>query len=108
MVETQGVGDWCLTYFSAPREWAGSSGVIQIVDNAPDGMLYQVRCHATPCVHSMLTRMTVYSGELRRRRQLHGGTGLHELLIHLPSFLCLRRLVRECEPVWHDVDVAFA
>ena len=42
MVETMGVGDFCLTYLSVPSEWAGSSGIIQIVDNAEDGMLYQV------------------------------------------------------------------
>lgn len=42
MIETSGVGDFCLTMLSAPSEWAGSSGIIQIIDNSDDGKLYQV------------------------------------------------------------------
>lgn len=44
IVETQGVGDFCLPALSIPAEYAGSSGVLQIIDNASDGMLYQVCC----------------------------------------------------------------
>lgn len=41
-INTQGIGDFCLTMLSVPSDWAGSSGILQIVDNSDDGMLYQV------------------------------------------------------------------
>lgn len=47
MIQTSGIGHFCLTMLSVPSEWAGSSGIIQIVDNSDDGMLYQVRWPAS-------------------------------------------------------------
>lgn len=43
IINTTGIGAFCLSEVSAPREFAGKSGVIQVVDNGPDGILYQVR-----------------------------------------------------------------
>lgn len=41
VVNTTGIGDFCLDYMSAPSEWAGKAGIIQVVDSSVDGMLYQ-------------------------------------------------------------------
>ena len=37
-----GLGDYCETDITVPSTWAGSKGVIGIVQDAPDGILYQV------------------------------------------------------------------
>ncbi|KAK5121665.1 hypothetical protein LTR85_004837 [Meristemomyces frigidus] len=41
VVNTTGIGDFCLDDMHAPSEFAGKAGVIQVVDNSVDGMLYQ-------------------------------------------------------------------
>lgn len=43
LVNTTGIGDFCLDYLKVPSGWAGKSGVIQVIDNSPDGVLHQVR-----------------------------------------------------------------
>lgn len=45
MVTTQGVGVFCLNYLSAPGDFAGKGGILQVTDYSGDGTLYQV-CHA--------------------------------------------------------------
>ena len=42
IVNTAGVGDFCLDSFSAPSSFEGKAGIIQVIDKAVDGMLYQV------------------------------------------------------------------
>ena len=42
VVNTTGIGVFCLDSISVPSGWAGKSGVIQVIDNSPDGVLYQV------------------------------------------------------------------
>lgn len=42
-VSSTGLGDFCLTDLRAPSDWAGTSGVLQVIDNSVDGTLYQVR-----------------------------------------------------------------
>lgn len=42
VVNTTGVGDFCLSYMSVPSEFAGRSGILQVVDYSVDGTLYQV------------------------------------------------------------------
>jgi hypothetical protein len=42
MVQTQGPGIFCLNYLSAPEDFAGNAGVLQVVDYSGDGTLYQV------------------------------------------------------------------
>jgi len=37
-----GLGNLCQTSVSVPKEWIGKRGVIGVVANAPDGVLYQV------------------------------------------------------------------
>ncbi|KAK3699189.1 hypothetical protein LTR37_016550 [Vermiconidia calcicola] len=41
VVDTTGIGEFCLDRLTAPSEWAGQSGVIQVIDKSPDGKLYQ-------------------------------------------------------------------
>jgi hypothetical protein len=38
-----GLGDYCERDIVVPASFAGSKGVIQVVQDAPDGILYQVR-----------------------------------------------------------------
>ena len=42
VVNTTGIGNFCLDYMQVPSGWAGQSGIIQVVDNSADGVLYQV------------------------------------------------------------------
>jgi len=44
VVNTTGIGSFCLPFMSVPAEFAGKGGVIQVIDNSIDGNLYQV-CH---------------------------------------------------------------
>ncbi|KAK6391735.1 hypothetical protein LTR65_004229 [Meristemomyces frigidus] len=42
VVNTTGIGDFCLDSVHAPSDFAGKAGVIQVVDKSVDGLLYQV------------------------------------------------------------------
>lgn len=42
LVKTTAIGDFCLDEMRAPSNFAGKSGILQVVDNSPDGILYQV------------------------------------------------------------------
>ncbi|KAK4505462.1 hypothetical protein PRZ48_003425 [Zasmidium cellare] len=41
MVNSTGIGEFCLTNIRAPSDFAGKSGVLQIIDHSIDGVLYQ-------------------------------------------------------------------
>ncbi|KAF2771870.1 hypothetical protein EJ03DRAFT_325122 [Teratosphaeria nubilosa] len=41
VVNTTGIGDFCLPDLRAPDDFAGKAGILQIIDNSPDGLLYQ-------------------------------------------------------------------
>ncbi|TKA72133.1 hypothetical protein B0A55_06360 [Friedmanniomyces simplex] len=41
VVNSTGIGSFCLPSMSAPAEFAGHPGVIQVIDNSVDGVLYQ-------------------------------------------------------------------
>lgn len=41
-VQQTSIGAFCETGVKAPSTWAGSKGVVGIVQDAPDGILYQV------------------------------------------------------------------
>lgn len=78
-----GLGDYCERDVMVPTSFAGSKGVIQVVQDAPDGILYQVRrgfyLYPARCVMSPVTNPVpiVFSSQLRRR--LHTSSGhLHE------------------------------
>jgi hypothetical protein len=59
LVNTTGVGDFCLDYMKVPSDWAGKSGVIQVVDNSPDGILFQVRSRCSVvCMVSICANQT--------------------------------------------------
>lgn len=42
MVQTEGAGIFCLNYLSAPEDFAGNAGILQVIDYSGDGTLYQV------------------------------------------------------------------
>ena len=42
MVQTEGPGVFCLNYLSAPGDFAGKPGILQVIDYSGDGTLYQV------------------------------------------------------------------
>ncbi|KAK3661301.1 hypothetical protein LTR56_000424 [Elasticomyces elasticus] len=41
VVNTTGIGSFCLNSMSAPGDFAGKPGIIQVIDNSIDGQLYQ-------------------------------------------------------------------
>jgi hypothetical protein len=43
VVNTTSPGDFCLTHISVPADWAGSQGIIQVIDTGVHGQLFQVR-----------------------------------------------------------------
>jgi len=81
-----GLGDYCERDVTVPASFAGSKGVIQVVQDAPDGILYQVRrgfrldpAHTLFVVMSPVTNAVpiVFSSQFRRR--LHTSSShLHE------------------------------
>ena len=42
VVNEQGLGDFCLPNMQVPMNWANQSGLLQIIMDGPDGILYQV------------------------------------------------------------------
>jgi len=46
IVQQTGLGDFCEPAISVPASWAGKQGIISIVQDAPDGILYQVSLDA--------------------------------------------------------------
>jgi len=41
IVEETGLGDFCIPTLTVPQDFAGQQGLIQVIQNAADGMLYQ-------------------------------------------------------------------
>ena len=41
VISTAGLGDFRFNDLSAPSDFAGKAGVIQVVDHSPDGVLFQ-------------------------------------------------------------------
>jgi len=88
-----GLGDYCERDVMVPASFAGSKGVIQVVQDAPDGILYQVRQNpdkihlSSPLTLSLL----VCSSQLCRRRSIHHSKCLRQCdgplrkLHHRPS-----------------------
>jgi hypothetical protein len=68
MIQQTGLGDMCELQIPAPANWAGKKGLISVVCDSPDGILYQVGEG-----HSFLQLSTVADAIffLVRRRQLH-------------------------------------
>lgn len=50
MVNSTGIGEFCLTNLRTPSDFAGKSGVLQIIDHSVDGVLYQVWAVVRNCV----------------------------------------------------------
>lgn len=42
VINSTGIGSFCLTYLRAPAEFAGQNGILQVIDSSADGTLYQV------------------------------------------------------------------
>lgn len=43
VVHQQGLGQYCEPSLTVPANWAGQSGVVQVIQHGDDGSLYQVR-----------------------------------------------------------------
>lgn len=43
VVSETGLGQFCLPNLQAPEEFAGKTGLVQVIQKGPDGILYQVR-----------------------------------------------------------------
>lgn len=43
IIQQSGIGKFCEKAVPAPESWVGKQGVLSVVANAPDGLLYQVR-----------------------------------------------------------------
>jgi hypothetical protein len=41
-LQMTGLGEMCITVGSLPTDWTGKAGVIQVIGQPPDGILYQV------------------------------------------------------------------
>lgn len=41
-VQMTGLGELCITALAVPGNWSGKAGVIQVIGQPPDGILYQV------------------------------------------------------------------
>jgi hypothetical protein len=48
VVDEVGLGQFCLPALTAPESFAGQSGLVQVIQQGPDGTLYQVSCNP-PC-----------------------------------------------------------
>jgi hypothetical protein len=46
VISETGLGQFCLPALVAPADFAGKPGVIQVIQNGPDGILYQVSLEA--------------------------------------------------------------
>jgi len=45
IVQQVGLGAFCEPDISVPASWAGQQGIISVVQDGPDGVLYQVCLH---------------------------------------------------------------
>jgi hypothetical protein len=61
-IEQYGLNSFCEPSIPVPASWAGSSGLLQIVQDAEDGVHYQV-CMRSPSTHSMGTAPTRIQSE---------------------------------------------
>ena len=55
VVNEMGIGDFCIPNMKAPAMWANQTGLVQIIMDGPDGILYQVRHRSDAEFCSMLT-----------------------------------------------------
>jgi hypothetical protein len=71
-----GIGAFCKPDLTVPASWAGFTGIIQVIQDAVDGMLYQVRSHKAR-QRTPLSYKVRRSEVSRRKRSLNPG-GLYE------------------------------
>ena len=57
VVNQNGLGDFCLSALTLPDAFANNSGLIQVIQNAADGMLFQVSpfSFASACIFSLIS-----------------------------------------------------
>lgn len=70
-VQQTALGDFCESGLKVPSTWAGSKGVIGIVQDAADGLLYQVSLSLLSSVIRLLTMSATVLGRQFRRRFKH-------------------------------------
>ena len=64
-VQQTGLGDYCEPDVTVPSSWAGQKGVIGVVQDAPDGILFQVRSCFSSMFSSLTMNPVVFGGQLR-------------------------------------------
>ena len=55
-IEEFGLNSFCEPSIAVPSSWAGSSGLLQIIQDAEDGIHYQVQF----AIHTLLSRVPIY------------------------------------------------
>ena len=55
-IEEFGLNSFCEPSIAVPSSWAGSSGLLQIIQDAEDGIHYQVQF----AIHALLSRVPIY------------------------------------------------
>jgi len=66
VVDETGLGNFCLQELSAPAEFIGQSGLLQVIQQGPDGMLYQVwRSRTVSTINPRLMIVTVCRSQVR-------------------------------------------
>lgn len=67
-VQQTALGDFCESGLKVPSTWAGSKGVIGIVQDAADGLLYQVSlCFLNSIIRLLMLSAIVLGRQFRRR-----------------------------------------
>ena len=75
-VQQSGLGNFCESGLKLPETWVGSKGLVSIVQDAADGLLYQVgfRFGLVFGVWVLMMSDVVFGGQLRRGRECAFGT----------------------------------
>jgi hypothetical protein len=71
VVHETGLGDFCIPDFKVPAEFVGHSGLLQIMESAVDGVLYQVDGIPESDPVAELPKLTLLLSLIVRRCQLY-------------------------------------
>lgn len=72
-VDMVGLGEGCIHALAVPQNWSGQPGVVQVIAQPPDAILYQVSPLLKLAEHSVLVS---YSPRARRAPQVFVRTGV--------------------------------
>lgn len=65
VVSETGLGQFCLPNLQAPDDFAGKTGLIQVIQDGPDGTLYQVSIDPYSFFHGTISLITLASSVLQ-------------------------------------------